>query len=175
MTTRTTQTGEGSRGPEGRKAALEMALQKRPPELKIEERLDLLGLPDTPAMRKQLDAHKRIGRPPNSRNKRTTEWADYILSQYSSPLIGLAQIASTPVEVLAKRLGCTKLEAQQEIRLCLIALKDHLHSKMPVAVDVTNHKKVHLVFVDPDDELASARIDEGVIDLAAMEVVDDGK
>ena len=51
------------------------------------------------------------GRPTGSRNRRTQEWTDFILSQYRSPLVVLAETYSRPVAELAAELGCNKLEA----------------------------------------------------------------
>lgn len=82
-------------------------------------------------------AEKRTaGRPKGAKNKRTQEWADYILSQYQSPLIALAETYSRPTEELSKFLGCKKLEA---LNVQLSAAKEvasYVHQKMPVAVDV---------------------------------------
>lgn len=113
------------------------------------------------------------GRPAGSLNRRTVEMAEYLLSRYTSPLEILAQIAVSPIDELAKSLQCTKLEALQEKRLAAIALKDHVHSKMPVAVDVTNHKIIHLVIGDipepPPGAGGGAGLARQVIDLVATE------
>jgi hypothetical protein len=162
----------------GEKTALELANQDRPLELETAaEQIDLLeelGLPINPQV---VDIRTlrtgKPGRPPQSRNKRTVEMANYLLSRYTSPLEVLAQIAAAPIEELSASLRCTLLEALQEKRLAAIALKDHLHSKMPVAVDVTNRKVIHLTIhedgVSPTGAGGAGLVGE-IIDLSAHDV-----
>jgi hypothetical protein len=158
----------------GERTAVEMALDEAPglDDLEAEEQLDLIGLPETRAvvnLREERELRDgRKGRPPGSRNKRTLEMANYLLSRYSSPLEVLAQIATARVDDLAASLGCKKLEALQEKRLAAIALVPFLHQKMPVAVDITNRKVVHLdVTIDGDAALPA---DESEITLTARVV-----
>jgi hypothetical protein len=141
-------------GTKGNKTALEMALaeQDAPP---VEEQLELLGAPVNEKVLEARAERTRVGRPPGSLNRRTSEMARYLLSKYTSPLEVLMQIATAPVSELAASIGCSKLEALQEKRLAAIACKDHLHSKMPIAVDLTHEKIIHLTIdegapVDPD-------------------------
>lgn len=142
------------------KRALEVALEEYepPPE---EEQLELLGAPVNEAVELVRAQRRKPGRPPGSHNKRTTEMAAYLLSRYSSPLEVLAQIMTAGVAELAAALGCSKLEALQEKRLAAIALKDHLHSKMPIAVDMTNHKIIHLTIGDLGVEDPTAGSEDG--------------
>ena len=94
--------------------------------------------------------------------------AAYLLSRYTSPLEVLAQIAVARVDQLAASLGCTKLEALQEKRLAAIALKDHLHSKMPVAVDITDRKVIYLTIgEDPANRDAPPVEGDDILDLTA--------
>jgi hypothetical protein len=165
----------------GEKTALEIASQARllEPEEEIEQvdLLQSLGAPVTSNVLK-LRAAKRIGpgRPAGSRNRRTVEMANYLLSKYTSPLEVLAQIATAPIDELSASLSCTKLEALQEKRLAAIALKDHLHSKMPVAVDVTNTKIIHLTITEDAPVAANDGIGlvGEIIDLTAREAPEDG-
>jgi hypothetical protein len=162
----------------GEKTALEMANLERPLELEDDgEQIDMLaslGLPINENVIALREARTgKPGRPPNSRNKRTVEMANYLLSRYKSPLEVLAQIAATPIAELAASLKCTNLEAMQEIRLAAIALKDHLHSKMPVAVDVTNRKVIHLTIHEdgvPTSGTDGAGLVGEIIDLSAHDV-----
>lgn len=142
----------------GEKTAVELAHQSRPSEIDGEpEQIDLLaemGLPISAAVVKlRAERTGKPGRPRFSRNKRTVEMAEYLLSKYTSPLEVLAQIAVSRIDELSASLGCTKLEALQEKRLAAIALKDHLHSKMPVAVDITDRKVIYLTIgADPANQ-----------------------
>lgn len=129
----------------GEKTAVALALEEGEQPLTRVEQLTLLGLgADEAVMAIAQDRDKKIGRPAGARNRRTVEMANYLLSRYRSPLEGLAQIAEMDVDLLAKTIGCSKMEALQEQRLCRIALLPYLHSKMPFAVDITNHKIIHL-------------------------------
>lgn len=107
---------------------------------------DLLGLPETDALKdlRKDEGAKRNGRPKGALNKRTVEWAEFLLARYSSPLEVLCQIANASVKELVAALGCTKLEALQEKRLAALGLAPFLHSKMPVSVDVHNRNFVYL-------------------------------
>jgi hypothetical protein len=159
----------------GEKRALEVALAEyeAPPE---EQQLELLGAPITPSV-VELRAGRtgKIGRPPGSPNKRTTEMAAYLLSRYTSPLEVLAQIATAGVAELAASLNCSKLEALQEKRLAAIALKDHLHSKMPLAVDLTNHKVIELRIGDFGEGDPTVGNGAGDVLTLTATVIKDGK
>lgn len=158
----------------GTKAALDVALAEKPPPT-LAEQLEFFGLPNTAKVRRALAQHPKIGRPEGSKNRRTVEMADYLLSQFTSPLVALARIYSTPVEVLAAALQCTKLEALQEIRLAAIAVKDHVHPKMPVAVNV-NNREIHLHIVEtlPVSDAGGIGLVDGLVDLVPQ-VVDEPK
>lgn len=137
----------------GVKAAAKIANDVRPLEVGDDfEQIDMLSALGLPINKRVTTLRaKRTGlpgRPAGSPNKRTVEMASYLLSRYKSPLETLAQIQATPIAELAASLGCTALEALQEIRLAAIALKDHVHSKMPVAVDVTNTKVIYLTITE---------------------------
>mgnify|MGYP001556561073 FL=1 len=118
------------------------------PEEPQEEQLDLIGAPENAAVIALREKRKGPGRPAGARNRRTLEMANFLLSRYASPLEVLAQIATARVDLLTASIGCTKLEALQEKRLAALALLPYLHQKMPVAVDVTNRKVVHLTIVE---------------------------
>lgn len=140
------------------------------------EQLDLLGLP---AVRPghQVEAYRGRGRPPGSRNRRTVEWATYLLGKYASPLEVLAQIATAPVDALVGQLGCSPIEALGEKRLAAIALLPFLHSRMPIAVDVTDRRVVQLTIVDAA-VAAESGTDLGltarVVEVLENQGVDDG-
>lgn len=158
-------------------AAKPLPIAPPPEQVDMLERIDPLRELGAPVGKnvERLRAQKPTGpgRPAGSLNRRTVEMADYLLSRYKSPLEVLAQIAVSPIDELSASLGCTKLEALQEVRLAAIALKDHLHSKMPLAVDVTNRKVIHLVIGeipggDPNVGGGGVGLSE-IIDLTATE------
>jgi len=90
-------------------------------------------LPAEPfARREQL---RRPGRPIGSPNKRSMRMRDYIAAKgYTDPLLFFAEAISRGARDLALELGCSPLEAFQEMRHCADSLAPYLHSKMPVAV-----------------------------------------
>jgi hypothetical protein len=133
----------------GEKAALKLALEMAPPPEPLDEDAnqidwvdELIGPGSHGAAVKDIRA--RIGRPPGARNKRTVEFAEYLLNKYTSPAEGLLQIAAMSIEELVAATGCTRLEALQEKRLSMIPLLPYLHSKMPVSIDITNRKVIYL-------------------------------
>lgn len=120
------------------------------------EQLDLLGMPEPRFS--VVERKPGPGRPPGSRNRRTEAWAQYLLARYASPLEVLAQIATSSVEELHKRLGCSPLEALQEKRLAALGLLPYLHQRQPIAVDLNTRQVVNLTIVEgaaePADSLA---------------------
>ena len=148
----------------------------RPHETMVEddvEQSDLLGMRDMP---REFGPSRGRGRPAGSRNRRTAEWAGYLLQRYASPLEVLAQMATAPVAELATKLGCSPLEAMMEKRHAATALLPYLHQRMPLAVDLTNHRVVTLTIVDAPleqaDDMAS-EILQVVQDQGFSELPDD--
>jgi hypothetical protein len=88
------------------------------------------------------------GRPPGAKNKRTEEWATYILSRYRSPLIALAEIYSRPVHELARDLDCEALDALKVQRDAAAALAPYIHQRMPQAVHIDERRVGVLVLGD---------------------------
>jgi len=107
------------------------------------EQLSMLPL-DRKIAEKNLPTPRGPGRPPGAKNKNTEEWRTYLLSRYSSPLEGLAQTYSIPIEDICAMLNCTKLEA---FKLQLQAMKElapYVHQKMPLALDVGDQGLISL-------------------------------
>lgn len=149
----------------GERAGLELALAEADPvEASDDEQLELLGIDSQSYAVKAVRELRtsKIGRPPGARNKRTLEMAQYLLSRYRSPLEGLLALANARVDELAVSLGCTKFEAMQEKRLAWMAALPYCHSKMPIAVDVTNRKIVRLIIEDDGDGAVMEGDDFGV-------------
>lgn len=103
------------------------------------EQLALLddGETSPTALRRRIDEAKRRGRPPGAANKRTREMASYLLSQYQSPLIALAEIYSRPIDELQAEIpGATKLELLKLQVHAAAELAPYVHGKMPVEVSI---------------------------------------
>lgn len=76
------------------------------------------------------------GRPAGAKNKSTKEWQAFLLSQYRSPLVVLAETYSRDVIELSRQLSCSLLEA---FKIQLAAAKElapYVHQKMPQAVEL---------------------------------------
>ncbi len=72
-----------------------------------------------------------VGRPAGKLNRTTEEWRDYLLGQFRSPLVILAETYSRPVMVLAAELGCTPLEAFKQQMAAAKELAPYIHQKLP--------------------------------------------
>lgn len=127
--------------PTGLAAVLEDAIGDRPLVPPETEQLDLLAMIGVHQMRA---VERPRGRPPGAINRRTERVAEYLLSKYPDPLEGLMQMASLGIEEMCAALGCTRMEAFQELRLCRLAALPFVHRRMPQAIDLTNHNVVHL-------------------------------
>jgi len=86
------------------------------------------------------------GRPKGAKNRRTEEWAAYILGQYRSPLIVLAELYSMPVDELAAELQCEKLDAVKIQKDAAAALAPYVHQRQPQAVEV-NQREVGVLIL----------------------------
>lgn len=146
----------------GLKTAVDLVMAAMPGEdLAEPEQIDLedyLGLPprgDLGTGGAVAGGARGPGRPPGARNKRTTQWAEYLLSRYASPLEVLAQIAVARVEDLKAQLACTALEAFQEKRHAAVALAPFLHQRQPLALNLTERKVVYLT-IQQDSGAGSA-------------------
>ena len=114
-------------------------------------------LGDLPSDRAQRAEQLRRGpgRPPGALNKKTSDWARFILERYRSPLVFLAEVYSRRVQDLAAEIGAKPAEALEIQRRAAEALAPYLHGKMPVQVEVKGNLPL-LVLGDP------AKILEGV-------------
>lgn len=93
------------------------------------------------------------GRPKGSINRDTKEMAEFILQRYRSPLIGLAELVNTPIPLLARQLGCDRLEAAEFWRKCAKDLAEYVHQKMPTAVEI-DEKVAGMIMVLNQDGMA---------------------
>lgn len=116
---------------------------------------------------------RRRGRPEGSTNKSTAEWRDYLLAQYRSPLIVMAEAVCLPAEELAARLGCSVKEAFDRQMALADKLAPYMHQKQPIALDTGGAGLVSLILAAPAMvEVSEGRADGTVID---AEIVNDDK
>lgn len=135
-------------------AALRPAIEAREAGAENPEQPDLLA--EQPLLGKiakvdRKDVPRGPGRPKGARNKRTEELARYILGRYRDPLIGLADVVSTPIDALASALSCDKLEAAEFWRKCAGELLPYVHQRKPQALQVEGASAGMLMIVDLRD------------------------
>lgn len=134
---------------EGLKTAVELLREQRP-DL-VEREAAQLSLLPTPAARADLVADDEAaqrsgpGRPPGSRNRRTEQWVDFLMKRYASPLVGLFETFSRPVELLAAELGCTRLEAVKLQNAAREAALPYVHQRLPQAISIDAKSHATLV------------------------------
>jgi hypothetical protein len=76
------------------------------------------------------------GRPKGSRNRVTETFRAYFLSLHRHPALALAEVASVPVEELARRLGCTRFDAMKLQAQCLTACLPYVEKRQPIALEL---------------------------------------
>ncbi len=107
---------------------------------------------------------RKPGRPAGSKNKRTEDIAKFILARHRDPLIGLAEIVSTPIPALATALGCKTIEAADFWRKCVADLSKYVHQEQPKAIQVTRQHQILVAFgeVQPGTPAAQALGELGI-------------
>ena len=96
------------------------------------------------------------GRRPGSRNKRDQALVDYLVKNYSHPLEGAVQIASTATDVLARLWQCSIIEAARVQASYVNMALPYLAMKQPQAVELTDTKQVVIVMSDGSDDAVQA-------------------
>lgn len=151
----------------GDRTALGLALGEAAAEPEEAEQLDLLRVPETEAGEgKMLLVRRGPGRPPGARNKRTERTLQWLLSHHRDPREVLLSISDKHPADLAAILGCTMLEALQEVRIAAAAVLPYLAQRQPLAVDVTNRQVVYLTI----NEGAAESVRDGGVGFTASVV-----
>jgi len=76
------------------------------------------------------------GRPRGSLSRTTVQLVKLITSHGKHPLLAMAEIVSTPIDAIAKTLGCTKLEAAEYHRKVMSDLAPYVAQRQPLALQV---------------------------------------
>lgn len=76
------------------------------------------------------------GRPRGSVNRTTADMVKLIQSTGRHPLLAMAEIVATPINVIAETLGCTMLEAATYHRQVMSDLAPYVAQRMPLALQV---------------------------------------
>lgn len=132
-----------------REAALRAVAERRvaeampPQQLELVDHLAEIGV----AVPATVVERRKAGRPPGSKNRRHEESAQALMERLGDPLARQVAIATAPLEELAAALGCSRLEAAVEARLAAHVALPFLRRRMPQAVDITDHRQVHLTIL----------------------------
>lgn len=100
----------------------------------------------------RTEALRGPGRPKGAINRKTTDWAKFILGRYRSPLEFMAELYSRRTIDLAAEIGCKPAEALVAQVRAAEGLAPYLHGKMPVQVEVKSNIPL-LVLGDPREML----------------------
>lgn len=96
------------------------------------------------------EGKKRAGRPPGAINVATKEWQEFLLANFTSPLIGAARVQMmTPME-LATALGCSLLEAYDRIHKAREFVARYMHQELPKAINVEGANLVNVLVTASD-------------------------
>ena len=110
-----------------------------------------------------VDARRGPGRPSGSVNRATRQMRDFILKNYTDPAVGLAltglrsNLQATIAAALAigQHLGCKPIEALEVMRKCSAELMPYVHSKQPLAVQLTGRiAQLHIGLGQAPERLA---------------------
>lgn len=93
-------------------------------------------LPTAPMV--QTAQIRGLGRPPGAGNKSTLEWAKFINSRYTNPLIFLSETVNRPVQQLADELKCSPLEAFKVQQAAAFKALEYTNQKMPTTLELGN-------------------------------------
>lgn len=77
------------------------------------------------------------GRPRGSLNRSTRDLVKLIESRGKNPLLAMAEIVATPIDVIAATLGCKRIEAAEYHRKVMSDLAPYLAQKLPTAVQIS--------------------------------------
>lgn len=113
------------------------------------------------------------GRPRGSQNRSTRDLVKLIEATGRHPLLAMAEIVATPIDVIAATLGCKKIEAADYHRKVMADLAPYVAQKLPTAVQVQGANAGMLVINlgGPVGE-AAAGLDMRLVEGAAMPTIE---
>ena len=76
------------------------------------------------------------GRPRGSTNRTTRDLVKLIERTGRHPLLAMAEIVATPIDVIAATLGCKKIEAAEYHRKVMSDLAPYVAQKLPTAIQI---------------------------------------
>lgn len=108
---------------------------------------------------------RRRGRKPGAKNRRTGDFARYLLQFGPHPGVAMMRTVARPVELLSAELGCSLYEAAQLQTRCQAELLPYFEGKKPVDVNVNTNGHMTLIMAGvvpglDGGELVDAAFDE---------------
>lgn len=174
--------GDAMRGARaGFDQAAERAAGEQLPLLGDDDMVDLgeseahIGLPDASeitaiqmelgcGLHQAVQEHRRRGRKPGAKNRRTADFERYMLQFGPHPGIVLMRTMARPVEMLAAELGCSASEAKDKQLRCAAELMPYFVGKKPIDVNVNANG--HMTLIIGGD----APVDGGMIEGLSSDV-----
>jgi len=77
------------------------------------------------------------GRPRGSVNRTTRDLVRLIEATGRHPILAMAEIVATPIDVIARTLGCKKIEAAEYHRKVMSDLAPYVAQRLPLAVQIS--------------------------------------
>ena len=154
---------------EAREAPSPVVVSPRQPSLFVEPELAPAGdhAGDEPAP-------GRRGRPPGSRNRRTSDLAAYIAGHVGHPVVRLARIAAMDPAQLAHQLGCKQIEALDRILVAAKAAAPFVASQMPQEVAISAKGALAVGIVPLGIDMPSGDRLVGIDAMAALDQLANG-
>ncbi len=101
------------------------------------------------AIKRTPVAMSKLGRGQRSGKRRFEAYTvSQLLETFRDPRAVLLEIAETDTFALAKKLGCSPIDALAERRLCAQSVLPYVAQKLPIQVDMRHTKAIHLNIVD---------------------------
>ena len=137
---------------------------------RMREARQLALLPeDADAAEAEIERGRGPGRPAGAVNRATRQMRDFILKNFSDPAVGLAvtglrsslQSSLEAAIALAGTLGCKPIEALDLMRKCSVDLMPYVHSKQPLAVQLTGRiAQLHIGLGEAPERLGGDQVRE---------------
>lgn len=143
-------------------AGLPAAVEALAPEGRLDAAAEQAELFETspllgdPARGEDLVPLKRRGRPPGALNKTTDDWKNYLLRNFRSPLIALAELATADPFALTRAIRaadkenrCDRDVSVMEVivlqKAAAAELAPFVHRKQPIAIDAGEDKPLPMI------------------------------